>query len=54
VQYPGGITPVEPLPTTPAVESGAETLQRFFGVVSLDPTRLNRDFGRVPKRSFSI
>jgi predicted AAA+ superfamily ATPase len=43
----GGITPIEPRTPTPGVEPGAETLQRFFGVISLDPTRLNRDFGQV-------
>ncbi len=42
-----GITPPGPLPPTPGAESGAKKLERFFGVVSLDPTRLNRDFGRV-------
>jgi predicted AAA+ superfamily ATPase len=47
VQPLGAITPVEPLPTTPAAGPDASKPQRFFGVASLDPTRLNRDFGRV-------
>jgi hypothetical protein len=44
---PGEVTPTEPRTSTSKVEPGAEKLQRFFGVISLDPTRLNRDFGRI-------
>jgi predicted AAA+ superfamily ATPase len=46
-ELPGSTTPAEPRTPTPGVEPGAEKLQRFFGVISLDPTRLNRDFGQV-------
>jgi hypothetical protein len=46
-QPPEGITPAGPLPSAPGAEPGAQQLQRFFGVASLDPTRLNRDFGKV-------
>jgi hypothetical protein len=46
-QPPEGITPAGPLPPTPGAEPGTKKLEHFFGVVSLDPTRLNRDFGRL-------
>ena len=37
-------TAAEPSATVAPPEQGA---RRFYGVVSLDPERLNRDFGRV-------
>lgn len=43
----GATTAIEPRTLTPEVEPGAKRLQRFFRVISLDPTRLNRDLGRV-------
>jgi hypothetical protein len=46
-EFSKGTTPAEPRTPTPGVEPGVESLQRFFGVISLDPTRLNRDFGQV-------
>jgi predicted AAA+ superfamily ATPase len=46
-QGPSGPLPSHPVPAGPEPEPVVPQTRRFYGVVTLDPERLNRDFGRV-------